>query len=81
MLLGLALMLLVSVIGPVMVGQGETSFWGIIWRLLLLVGVGLIAVVGFQSHLSVCASFVAARWSAQVTQPVRVSPLWPASWV
>ena len=28
-----------------------------------------------------CASFSAARWSAKVIQPVRVSPLWPASWV
>ena len=34
-----------------------------------------------QPHLSVCASFVAARWSGKVIQPVRVSPLWPASWV
>ena len=34
-----------------------------------------------QPHLSVCASFVAARLSAKVIQPVRVSPLWPASWV
>ena len=41
----------------------------------------MIAAVGFSPHLSVCASFVAARWSAKVTQPVRVSPLWTASWV
>ena len=32
-----------------------------------------------KPHLSVCASFVAARWSAKVIQPVRVSPLSPAS--
>ena len=34
-----------------------------------------------QHHLSVSASFVASRWSAKVVQLVRVSPLWPASWV
>ena len=32
-----------------------------------------------QPHLSVIASFVAGRWSAKVTQPVRFPPLWPAS--
>ena len=32
-----------------------------------------------QPRLSVCASFVAARWSAEVSQPVMVSPLWLAS--
>ena len=32
-----------------------------------------------QPHLSVSASFVACRWSAKVVQPVRFSPLWPAS--
>ena len=34
-----------------------------------------------QPHLSVCASFVSARWSAKVTQLVRVSPFWLATWV
>ena len=34
-----------------------------------------------QQHLSVTASFMACRWTAKVTQPVRVSPLWPAFWV
>ena len=34
-----------------------------------------------QPHFSVCASFLDARWSAKVTQPVKVSPLWSASWV
>ena len=34
-----------------------------------------------QPHLSVSTSFVASRWSAKVVQLVRVSPLWPASWV
>ena len=27
------------------------------------------------------ASFQGNRWSAKVTQPCRVTPLWPASWV
>ena len=34
-----------------------------------------------QPHLAVCASFVSARWSAKVAQPVKVSALWLASWV
>ena len=34
-----------------------------------------------QPHFSVGASFSACRWSARVVQPVRVTPLWPASWV
>ncbi len=34
-----------------------------------------------QPHFTVFATFQACRWSARVTQPVRVNPLWPASWV
>ena len=35
----------------------------------------------FQPHFSVRASFRGCRWSAKVTQPCKVTPLWPASWV
>ena len=31
-------------------------------------------------HFAVVASFQEDRWSAKVTQPCRVTPLWPASW-
>ena len=41
---------------------------------------GLLLSLGPASSLGLCF-FVAARWSAKVTQPVKVSPLWPASWV
>ena len=34
-----------------------------------------------QPHLSVCASFENGRWNAVAQQPVRFTPLWPASWV
>ena len=34
-----------------------------------------------QPHFAVVASFHGDRWSAKVTQPFRVTPLWPASWV
>ena len=34
-----------------------------------------------QPHFAVVASFRGDRWSAKVTQPCRVTPLWPASWV
>ena len=34
-----------------------------------------------QPHFSVFATFEACRWSAKVTQPIRVTPLWPASWI
>ena len=36
---------------------------------------------GIQPHFAVVASFQGDRWSAKVTQPCRVTPLWPASWV
>ena len=32
-------------------------------------------------HLAVRALFDFGRWSCRVTQPVRFSPLWPASWL
>ena len=32
-------------------------------------------------HLAVRALFDYDRWSCCVTQPVRCSPLWPASWL
>ena len=34
-----------------------------------------------QPQLAVRTWFAAERWSAQVTQPRRFTPLWPASWV
>ena len=34
-----------------------------------------------QLHLAVRTLFAAESWSAQVTQPRRFTPLWPASWV
>ena len=34
-----------------------------------------------QPHFSVCASFLASRWSAKLLRPVPLTPLWPASWV
>ena len=32
-------------------------------------------------HLAVRTLFDYDRWSCRVTQPVRFSPLWPASWL
>ena len=32
-------------------------------------------------HLAVTTLFDYGRWSCRVTQPVRFSPLWPASWL
>ena len=34
-----------------------------------------------QPHFAVSASFDCDRWSCRVTQPVRCTPLWPASWL
>ena len=34
-----------------------------------------------QPHFAVVASFQRVRWSVEVTQPCRVTPLWPAFWV
>ena len=34
-----------------------------------------------QPHFAVSAVFDCDRWSSQVTQPIRCSPLWPASWL
>ena len=34
-----------------------------------------------QPHFAVSAMFDCDRWSCQVTQPVRCTPLWPASWL
>ena len=34
-----------------------------------------------QPHFAVSATFDCDRWSSQVTQPVRCTPLWPASWL
>ena len=34
-----------------------------------------------QRHLAVMSWFGAERWTAKVTQPVRFTHLWPASWV
>ena len=34
-----------------------------------------------QLHLAVRSWFGAKMWTAKVTQPVRFTPLWPASWI
>ena len=34
-----------------------------------------------QPHLAVRSCFASERWTAKVTQPVRFTPLWPASWL
>ena len=34
-----------------------------------------------QPHFAVSAVFDCDRWSSQVTQPIRCTPLWPASWL
>ena len=34
-----------------------------------------------QPHFAVSARFNCDRWSCRVTQPVRCTPLWPASWL
>ena len=34
-----------------------------------------------QPHFAVSATFDGDRWSCRVTQPVRCTPLWPASWL
>ena len=34
-----------------------------------------------QPHFAVSAMFDCDRWSSQVTQPIRCTPLWPASWL
>ena len=34
-----------------------------------------------QPHLAVRTWFAAERWTAEVTQPCRFTPVWPASWV
>ena len=32
-------------------------------------------------HHAVRASFLYSSWTCQVSQPVRCTPLWPASWL
>ena len=32
-------------------------------------------------HHAVRASFLYSRWTCRVSQPVRYTPLWPASWL
>ena len=32
-------------------------------------------------HLAVRASFLYSSWTGQVSQPVKRTPLWPASWL
>ena len=54
-------------------------FLGVPWRLLLWGLLGLMAVVG-SSLIFLFVPPLWLRWSAKVTQPVRVSLLWPASW-
>ena len=34
-----------------------------------------------QPHFAVSATFDCDRWSCRVAQPVRCTPLWPASWL
>ena len=34
-----------------------------------------------QPHFAVSATFDCDRWSCRVTQPIRCTPLWPASWL
>ena len=34
-----------------------------------------------QPHFALSAVFDCDRWSSQVTQPIRCTPLWPASWL
>ena len=74
-------MLPASVTGLVLVALGGALFWGVPWAAAAIGGCWVDCCRWIQPHLSDFASFVTGRWSAKVTQPVRVSPLWPASWV
>ena len=68
-------------IGLLQVVLGGTFFLDVPWLQLRCLGVGLITERWVQPHFSVCASFLASRWSAKVLRPVPLTPLWPASWV
>ena len=85
------LLSLVNVTGLVLVVQGGTLLdWACLGgtRRDFLLGCPLAAAAlggcwvdgcrWIQPHFSVCASFLASRWSAKVVQ---FSPLWPAFWV
>ena len=85
-LLGLLLLVcllpsLVSVLGVLLV-----VIVGILWLVAFLLRLRLIPVRfnwtgGLFSHHAVRASFLYSSWTCQVSQPVRCTPLWPASWL
>ena len=50
------------------------------WPLLLSL-VSVSSCRWLQPHFAVSAVFDCDRWSSQVTQPIRCTPLWPASWL
>ena len=78
-LLELSRMLPASGTGLALGELGGTLFWAVPLAAAALGGCWVACSRWIQPHLSVIASFVAGRWSAKVTQPVRFSPLWPAS--
>ena len=51
------------------------------WLLLLLFSCSVSSCRWLQPHFAVSAMFDCDRWSCQVTQPIRCTPLWPASWL
>ena len=80
-LLVLILALLASVIGPATGGTRRDFILGCPLATAALGNCWVDSTRWIQPHFSVCATFQAYRWSARVIQPVRVTPLWPASWV
>ena len=70
------------------------SVLGVIWgghRRHFMVGCPLVAAAVHSCsvqqdrwvvpHLAVRASFLYSKWTCQVSQPVKRTPLWPASWL
>ena len=75
------LLLLVCVSGVLVVGTRRDFMIGCPLAAAALLSCTVQADRWISPHLAVRALFDYDRWSCCVTQPVRFSPLWPASWL
>ena len=80
LLLGSTLGLLVRKIGPALEALGGIFFLGCRLATAAIGSCWVDDSRWIQPHFAVVADFHGEGWSAKVTQPCRVTPLWPASW-
>ena len=75
------LLLRVNVVGSLLVIVVGIFLVGCPLAAAALLSFSVSACRWLQPHFAVSAAFDCDRWSCRVAQPVRCTPLWPASWL